>query len=515
MFSTLILLTFGIAYSQQIGGGPVGNSSTFPGGTVPLPVIILGASDATIFTLGTDATTAGGMTFNPRPGAGGAMMTWYGDAANNGGTLQMGWEADEFFFKLPDAGVGGANPGIAFLGGQLRYVNFRFDQYTGANLGAGNKGFRVIAYDEDTSATTYGFVVEPIKPQADSGYWRTIFSKPDYSRLNSATWGGDGYIHNFVNITDATAAMIKDLDWKGVSGVKKYELDSSGNMYISGQFKGNFNIRGLATPTAPIVYTVGTAGATTYGYKATAYNADGHGIASAETTIATGNATLDANNYNRIRIYPVVGATSYRVRRTTGGLTQGVIAIVTESTAVDSTNIWYSVNDTGLAGDGVVAETTQTTGFLSATSYFDLYDSTASVYWRQTSGGSGDWQLKYNNTSSRGVDITAGDTIFYLTMDKTITAGADDGYIAGLFLRPTYTAATSQTIVRHNYITLQDVAVAGAGPAAVTDSFVLKLDAALNTHKATTNSDKTGGTKSGTLKVNVNGTKYHIQLYAD
>lgn len=39
--------------------------------------------------------------------------------------------------------------------------------------------------------------------------------------------------------------------------------------------------------------------------------------------------------------------------------------------------------------------------------------------------------------------------------------------------------------------------------------------AALGTHGMTTASDKTGNAKSGTLKVEVNGTLYHLQLYAD
>ena len=45
---------------------------------------------------------------------------------------------------------------------------------------------------------------------------------------------------------------------------------------------------------------------------------------------------------------------------------------------------------------------------------------------------------------------------------------------------------------------------------------LIKFDAALGTHSMTTNSDKTGSTKSGTIKVRgTDGTLYHIQLYAD
>lgn len=45
---------------------------------------------------------------------------------------------------------------------------------------------------------------------------------------------------------------------------------------------------------------------------------------------------------------------------------------------------------------------------------------------------------------------------------------------------------------------------------------LIKFDAALGTHSMTTNSDKTGNAKSGTIKVRgSDGTLYHIQLYAD
>lgn len=43
----------------------------------------------------------------------------------------------------------------------------------------------------------------------------------------------------------------------------------------------------------------------------------------------------------------------------------------------------------------------------------------------------------------------------------------------------------------------------------------VKFGAALGTHGMTTDSDKTGNTKSGTIKVKAGSTLYHIQLYAD
>lgn len=107
------------------------------------------------------------------------------------------------------------------------------------------------------------------------------------------------------------------------------------------------------------------------------------------------------------------------------------------------------------------------------------------------------------------------DQMLEIEETETITGAVTDGYAATLQFDPGYTAATAQTVTRHNYINVQDVSVAGAGPATVTDACLLRFDAALGTHKATTNADKTGNANSGTIKVNVNGTIYHIQLYAD
>ena len=85
----------------------------------------------------------------------------------------------------------------------------------------------------------------------------------------------------------------------------------------------------LATPTAPTLTVVGTAGATTVGYKVTDKDYFGETLASAETTIATANATLSATNYVLVKLTPNPGA-AYRViyRTTAGGTpaTTGVIA---------------------------------------------------------------------------------------------------------------------------------------------------------------------------------------------
>lgn len=156
---------------------------------------------------------------------------------------------------------------------------------------------------------------------------------------------------------------------------------------------------------------------------------------------------------------------------------------------------------------------------LSAVEWQGLYlseDAGSGTYW----GLDQNARIFYDEAGSDVLKLAGGagaadygDFEFEHTL--TITGAVTDGFVSALRLDPGYTAATAQTVTRHNYIDIQDVSVAGAGPAAVTDACLVRFDAALGTHKATTNLDKTGNAKSGTIKVNVNGTKFHIQLYAD
>ena len=75
----------------------------------------------------------------------------------------------------------------------------------------------------------------------------------------------------------------------------------------------------------------------------------------------------------------------------------------------------------------------------------------------------------------------------------------------------------SNTLAWHNYIFVSDVDITNtSGSTSITNVAFLELENNLGTtNSCTTSSDKTGEAKSGTIKINVNGTLYHIQLYAD
>lgn len=98
----------------------------------------------------------------------------------------------------------------------------------------------------------------------------------------------------------------------------------------------------LGAPGIPVLAVVGTAGAVTYSYTWVAFCSNGDSIPSAVGTTAVGPTTLGALNY--ITVQPpaaVTGAVGYRLIRTVGGTSQGLIGT------------WYGtppvVSDTGLA----------------------------------------------------------------------------------------------------------------------------------------------------------------------
>lgn len=125
----------------------------------------------------------------------------------------------------------------------------------------------------------------------------------------------------------------------------------------------NVTVPALATPVITPPLTVnGTAGATTYGYKATALLADGTSTdASAAVTIATGNATLSAVNSISGVIAVVPGAVQYKVYRVTGNAATGEVP-----PRLISTQTGLSFTDVGGAGTSETPPTTNGTGVVTA-----------------------------------------------------------------------------------------------------------------------------------------------------
>jgi len=133
--------------------------------------------------------------------------------------------------------------------------------------------------------------------------------------------------------------------------------------------------------------------------------------------------------------------------------------------------------------------------------------------------------LYVNYDGNVAIGTVSTSQLFTLGEIKTITGAVTDGYSAALRLDPGYTAATAQTVTRHNYIDVQNVSVAGIGPAAVTDSAVFRFDNVAGTHNALASNaavavtigagptGSTAGNPQGWMKINVNGTLRYMPYW--
>lgn len=133
----------------------------------------------------------------------------------------------------------------------------------------------------------------------------------------------------------------------------------------------------LITPVTPLVSQQGTPGAATVSYVLVAINSLGHSAGSQVATTATANATLNGTNFNRINWTKVARATGYKLYRSVGGASQGLIATLGDVATAD---------DTGLAGDATTAPTDNTSGtvgiFWSDDELLDLGYRGARDMWR-------------------------------------------------------------------------------------------------------------------------------------
>lgn len=81
--------------------------------------------------------------------------------------------------------------------------------------------------------------------------------------------------------------------------------------YTDGSTITSYNA--LSSPTGLAVVTQGTAGTTQYSYRISAFTDNGETLACNSVAIATGNANLDATNFNRLNWTGVGGAVGYNV----------------------------------------------------------------------------------------------------------------------------------------------------------------------------------------------------------
>lgn len=171
-------------------------------------------------------------------------------------------------------------------------------------------------------------------------------------------------------------------------------------------------------------------------------------------------------------------------------------------------------------GAGTHSQTSGTNGALTITPTYNQSASTAAntdllINRTQTSLGSGAQLL---------IDLQVGAASKFSVSNtgecnqaetRTIAGTVADGLAASIIHAPTYTAATAQTVTRHNYMKFVQPVLTGAGPAALTDACFAWFDAAAGTHKAVDSSSTkvTVGAVDAWVKINVNGSVMFMPAY--
>jgi hypothetical protein len=178
------------------------------------------------------------------------------------------------------------------------------------------------------------------------------------SLIVQSSGGGSGGV--YINHDNNDSVYLGD-GGGSVHTLKNTLDDNKGNMGLGitptfglHQLGGSARIQALATPSAPTVANVGTAGTTSYTYYVVATDRNGNKtLAGTAGTTTTGNATLSGSNYNTISWTAVPGAVSYDILK---GDTAHSLALAVTGT---------SLNDTGQATAAYTAPSRNTTADLT------------------------------------------------------------------------------------------------------------------------------------------------------
>ncbi len=181
--------------------------------------------------------------------------------------------------------------------------------------------------------------------------------------------------------------------------------------------------------------------------------------------------------------------------QTNGGRMISAATTITTAAGSGSTGWWRSGGTIGTAGDMVLQS--------------DLGVTNAAFVFRAGP------TTPITVATISGAAVAGTTPGFAIVGTSTITGGVTDGYNGSLRLTATYDAATALTVTRHNYIDLPNVALTGAGPAALTDACLFRTNAAIGTHKmidAATTKTTPGGVDAW-VKFDSNGTIVYIPGY--
>lgn len=275
--------------------------------------------------------------------------------------------------------------------------------------------------------------------------WTASLSTPSYAgQIFDPTGGHDNPVFtgvsSFPNGTQAAPSGI----FTGITDRGFYNDTTNNRFGIAEGLSlpgGQLVLTALSTPGAPTVTVRGTAGVTTYTYKIVATNGSGTTDAGVAGSTATGNATLSATNYNELSWTVVTGATGYKVYRTVGGATQGLISTINSGATV-------TVNDTGLAGGGETPEANNATGRILVAAGSASYPS---IGWQTDDDGTGTG-FHRNAANNIGIDINGA-----LHWIISSTGIANDASAGGPVIKNVTSTATVPTISPHSGSTITGI----------------------------------------------------------
>jgi hypothetical protein len=271
-----------------------------------------------------------------------AQVGFGGDQAPHGAII----EDDNYyqnFFLLENAPI---NNGTAFFIGAPPPQS-PWTSYTLFDLGGSNETF--MNY-ESTTGTLHFFDGEHTAT-INSDQLETV--QEEFTAFLGAG-SPNAYLGNYGGLLSISATPAT-----GNNTVSGTGFDGSASV-TAGTFTAATLSAGSQPPEASGVFTVGTAGSTTYTYVGTCITQNGETPASATNTTTTGNATLSGSNFNEVKFTFVAGCQGFNVYRTstTGGLSAGKICSNVQ-------NFAQFCEDTGQATIGGSAPTTNTTGVIN------------------------------------------------------------------------------------------------------------------------------------------------------
>lgn len=153
-----------------------------------------------------------------------------------------------------------------------------------------------------------------------------------------------------------------------------FTANATQSMGVTGALTGaaSLSIAPFSVPVNVSVNNIGAAGATSYSYKVCILDGNNGTVCQASnSTTATGNATLNGTNFNRIGIVlantSIPGAARVDVYRTASAGTPATTGKIGSATITDiaAASATFNFDDTGLAGDSTTPPTTNSTGSLS------------------------------------------------------------------------------------------------------------------------------------------------------